>query len=193
MKKITFALALLLSAGASAADIRPYAGLDLSGLSADLDDGGMLEDKYNAASLNLGAKIGERFGAEFFYKQTGKETTRDLIYIPTGTPIEIETSFSGFGIAALGFLSLAEKMYFEPSLGFGMYQGKAEMCDAAGYGICMSDKDDRTFGITLGLGLAYGATENIDIRGGFKYTKFDDGDFSVKDFTELYLGARYVF
>jgi opacity protein-like surface antigen len=199
MNKLMLALALALpSALANAADTRPYVGLDVSRLTGkfrDSDDD-ILKDKYAAFTLDFGTKFTQYFGAELFYKKTLKETTKDLVlFVPPSTiiPVEAETSFSGFGLMANGYVPLTDRLNFEPAFGLGMYKGKITICDALGYGICESGSDDGTLGVTFGVGLGYEASEHVGLRGGFKYTTFSDDDFSLKDFTEIYLGAKYVF
>jgi opacity protein-like surface antigen len=181
--------------------IHAYVGLDISRFSVKFNDSGddLLGTSYNAYTINVGAKLSERFGAGVFYKQSTENKVGNLMYEDPATsttfPVEAKTKFSGFGVDVNAYLPISDRVDFEPSVGLGMYKGQTEICALPGGTVtgCESNADDQKLGIMLGVGLSFAAGEHFDLRGGYRVTTFSDDKFSMKNFSEIYLGFRGVF
>ncbi|MDR1477197.1 MAG: outer membrane beta-barrel protein [Rickettsiales bacterium] len=179
--------------------VHPYIGIDVSQFKVKFNDSGddELGTSYNAYTINIGAKFSQYFGAELFYKSTLKKKADGLSEIAPSVflPVTYETGFTGFGVGLNGYMPLASKFYFEPTLGFGSYKGSVDMCSADTSIVtgCESNADDKTLGIMLGAGVSFAASEGFDLRAGYRITTFSEDEFSMKNFSEIYLGFRGVF
>jgi opacity protein-like surface antigen len=173
--------------------IRPFLGLDISNFAVKFNDSGddELGTKYNAYTLNFGAKFTKWIGAELFYKATlGKSVD---ISLPGGTA-KAETSFSGIGVGMNAYIPLSDTFNFEPTIGLGSYKGKTELtCNIIGVTCGTSSDDGSKMGIMLGVGVSAAVGENFDIRLGYRTTMFSEKEFSMKNFSEIYLGFRGMF
>jgi opacity protein-like surface antigen len=187
MRKTVFALALLFPTAANAMDVRPYIGLELSRLSGTLhysSDKQFIEDSHGAYAINVGMKFNQYFSAEVFYKQTTYENKKVVGFS------DIDASYSGYGVTAIGYIPVIERINVEPSFGLGMYKDRLSGC-ILGLG-CETFREE-SLGISFGLGVGFEITDNVGFRTGYRYTSFSDDDFFIKDASEFYVGIRYMF
>jgi opacity protein-like surface antigen len=90
-------------------------------------------------------------------------------------------------------MPLSGTFNFEPTIGLGSFKGKTTMCDTAGHNYCGTQSDDGgEIGVMLGAGVSMAAGENFDLRLGYRTTMFSKEEFSMKNFSEIYLGFRGV-
>ena len=182
-------VASLFAMNVNAVEFKPYVGLDYvysdAGMKDNLDE--LYESKYNSFKFDLGAKLNKNFGLEFFYQQSGEEDKNFDI----GAPLEVSTKFKAYGVDAIGYLPLTDKLEGLGSIGFAKYDFEAEY-NVIGYG--KDTKDEDNLGMRFGLGLQYNITDNVAVNGMARYIKLNDSDDdAIEDITEFSVGARYTF
>lgn len=185
-------VASLFAMNVNAVEFKPYVGLDYvysdAGMKHDYDE--YFETKYNSFKFDLGAKLNKNFGLEVFYQQSGEEDKNFDI----GAPLEVSTKFKAYGVDAIGYLPLNDKLEGLGSIGFAKYNFEAEERVVDGMGVYSAESDEDNLGIRFGLGLQYNITDNVAVNGMARYIKLNDSDDDViEDMTELSVGARYTF
>lgn len=186
-------VASLFAMNVNAVEFKPYVGLDYvysdAGMKDNLDEA--YESKYNSFKFDLGAKLNKNFGLEFFYQQSGEEDKKHATASILGADAEISTEFKAYGVDAIGYLPLTDKLEGLGSIGFAKYDFEAEYNLI---GVAKEKQDEDNIGIRFGLGLQYNITDNVAVNGMARYVKIDDSDDDViEDITEFSIGARYSF
>ena len=183
----------LFAMNANAVEFKPYVGMDYvysdAGMKEDLDE--VYESKYNSFKFDLGAKLNKNFGLEFFYQQSGEEDKTHPTADVLGADVKISSKFKAYGVDAIGYLPLTDKLEGLGSIGFAKYDFEAEY-NLIGYGADTADEDN--LGMRFGLGLQYNITDNVAVNGIARYIKLNDSDDdAIEDITEFSVGARYTF
>lgn len=191
MKKFLFTVSLFglfaTAANATSLDVKPYVGLDYVYSSVDYKYKGMdkiFEENYNSASLNVGAKFHQYFGAEVFYQKSAEEKKKVLNVANT------KAKFHSFGIDAIGYLPIKNHEQFEVLglIGTGKYKYTAKG-EIPSY---LSVKgSDNGWGLRFGGGLQYNINEQFAVRALAKYSWIDVED--VDGMFDFSVGARYSF
>ena len=115
-------VASLFAMNVNAVEFKPYVGLDYvysdAGMKDNLDEA--YESKYNSFKFDLGAKLNKNFGLEFFYQQSGEEdkTHNNIEILGATVDAEISTKFKAYGVDAIGYLPLTDKLEGLGSFGF---------------------------------------------------------------------------
>lgn len=173
-----------------------FIGADFSNFTVKFNDSSddVLGTKYNAFTLNVGAKFTDKFGAELFYKNAMKKST-EFTDNSSGSPVPVkaETGFSGIGAGVGAYIALSDKLMLEPTLGVGQFKGETMLTCAGGAVTCGAASDDGTMGFILGAGVSFAANDNLDLRFGYRTAMFSEEKFSMKSFSEIYLGLRGIF
>lgn len=192
MKKVMLlaGVAALFSANATAAELKPYVGLDYvySDLDINMNLAGQkidsyMENKLNSFAVSAGTKFNKNFGVEAFYQQSGDG---DKNY-----PGEkITTNYRAYGLDLIGYLPLGceEKFELLGSAGVGYYDMHAK------YNVLSRDVlklGDDGLGYRFGAGAQYNLTENLAARVMARYVDLNvDGVDKIVDVTA---GVRYSF
>ena len=182
MKKILLASVLSVLpfvANAENINIKPVIGLDYSYPQMDLKNGWdqIAEDKYSSFSGVIGVKINNDIGFEAFYQQSLEE---DSPYW-----YDVSSEFNAFGVDALAYIPLNERIDFIPSVGIGRYEVEVNIDDWG------SDSEDG-LGLRAGLGMQINFDENIGLRIGGRYVHLDDFE-SADNIMEISSGLRFTF
>ena len=185
----------LFAMNANAIEFKPYVGLDYvysdAGMKDNLDE--VYESKYDSFKLDFGTKFNKNFGLEVFYQQSGEEDKihNNIDVLGDVVDAEISSKFKAYGVDAIGYLPLTDKLEGLGSIGFAKYDFEAEY-NIIGYGKTTADEDN--LGMRFGLGLQYNITDTVAINGMARYVKLDDSDEdAIEDITEFSVGARYTF
>lgn len=183
--------ASLFSANAHAVsiDLKPYVGLDYAysdlGTKSDIDE--IMETKYNSFKIDLGAKLHKNFGLETFYQQSAEESKSVMDW--EGDILKTKTKFKAYGIDAIGYLPVADRVEILGAVGVAQYKFDVKF-GGDYYG---SGKEDN-LGLRLGIGAQYNIDEHFSINGMARYIQLDDSsDDAIKDMTEFSVGVRYAF
>ena len=183
----------LFAINANAVEFKPYVGMDYvysdAGMKYNADE--VYETKYNSLKFDVGAKLHKNFGVEVFYQQSDEEDKKHATASILGADAEISTEFKAYGVDAIGYLPLTDKLEGLGSIGFAKYDFEAEYNLI---GVAKEKQDEDNIGIRFGLGLQYNITDNVAVNGMARYVKIDDSDDDViEDITEFSIGARYSF
>lgn len=183
-------VAALVAANASAAEIKPYVGLDYVYSMADIDkvDGYQLfEEDVDAFAVSAGAKLHENFGVEAFYQQSGEGKNTDTIAGISGVS---KFEYKAYGLDVIGYLPVTQKLELLGSLGVGYYDVDAKLKITAPVEGHSSTSDDG-WAWRIGAGAQYNFTENWGARVMARYADLDiDGIDNIVDLTA---GIRYSF
>ncbi|MFI3241680.1 MAG: porin family protein [Alphaproteobacteria bacterium] len=172
-------VACVLSFNSNASEIKPYVGLDVGVVSADLANGYDLiaEDSLYTYSVNAGAKINDNFGLEAFY-QTSSEEDKTIGALTT------TTSFDAYGLDVIGYLPITEKTNLLGSVGLAQYDFELKAT-----GLATESEDG--LGCRFAVGADYNLTDNVSFRAMARYVTLDTDN--VDSLTEFSVGARYSF
>ena len=185
MKKVLLlaGVAALVSANANAfnleREVKPYIGADYTYSNVEYKTTGYsLPHSYNSHGANIGAKLGEYFGPEFYYQQSFKRTTHTA-------DKKVKNRFFSYGMDLMGYLPLGCEGMFNglASVGFGDYNVKTSYRGHS--------NDTNKIGYRAGLGLQYNMTDNWSARimGRYSYV----GTRFLDDMWEAVAGLRYTF
>lgn len=183
--------------------IRPYIGLDVSTSKIDFGRDEWVVDDYNggyeyhdnkneALSFVVGAKINKNFGIEAFY-QTSNENEKKY-YWDDGVYEEDKLSYTAMGIDAIAYMPINQEFELLAALGLAQYdfETKYEDVDEEFGNLGGESKDFDSLGIRFGIGAQYNITNNLALRWMARYIKMNDDEY-VKSLTEFSLGLRYMF
>ncbi len=206
MKKLFFipaALIAFLTTNASAAEVKPFAGLSINYSEFDGDDADMdlVEDRLSSFTVNAGVQINRYFSVEAFYQKSTNEDKTNTGYqlIATGNPASVKTKvkFDAFGLDFKGYLPTSvNSLDVFGSIGVGKYKFKESLIisdlvtsDALG------DKyDEDNLGFRFGVGAQYRINNHWSLNLTGRYVKIDNGSEDVvEDLGELSLGVKYSF
>ena len=182
----TLILTTTLVATVHAADLNPYVGAGYSyadaGYKGDFDT--LAETKHHAGFIAAGVRPHQNWGAEAFYQLSAHADKSALNHL-----VKTETSFQAFGLDALGYLPVHDKVDLIGSAGVGYYRFKAD------YSRFVSGSDtENNFGWRLGIGAQYHVTDNLSLRGMVRYVDINDsGNDAVDDLTDISIGVYYHF
>ncbi len=188
MKKVLLlaGVAVLMSANANAYDmknkfeeVKPYIGADYNYSNINYKNTRhKMPHNYNSFSVNVGAKLGEFFGPEFYYQQSMKRS------IHVGEH-KLKNRFFSYGMDLTGYLPLGCKGMFNglASIGLGDYNVKTSYKGHS--------NDTNKIGYRFGLGAQYNMTDNVSARimGRYNYV----GTKYLDDMWEAVAGIRYTF
>ena len=183
MKKILLASVLSVlpfMANAENINIKPVIGVDYSYYAkTDLQNGWDkdVEDNYQSFSGVVGVKMNDVIGIEAFYQQSLEE---DSPYW-----YDVSSEFNAFGVDALAYIPLNERIDFIPSVGIGRYEVEVNIDDWG------SDSEDG-LGLRAGLGMQINFNENIGLRISGRYVHLDDFE-SADNIMEFSTGLRFTF
>ena len=184
-----FVLTTTLAATVHAADfqsLNPYVGAGYSyadaGYKGNFDT--LAETKHHAGFIAAGIRPNRYWGAETFYQLSAHADKSALNHL-----VKTETSFQAFGLDALGYLPVHDKVDLIGSAGVGYYRFKAD------YSRFVSGSDtENNFGWRLGIGAQYHVTDNLSLRGMVRYVDINDsGNDAVDDLTDISIGVYYHF
>lgn len=149
--------------------VDPYVGLDYVYSDMDMNRGRdhQLENKFNSFSVNAGAKLHENFGVEAYYQQSDTEKKRGN-----------KSRFYSYGVDALGYLPVADKVDLIGAVGIGQYEFRA-------------GGDENDLGYRIGVGAQYSFNDNWAARAMVREV-FLDSD-TMDDMLEFSAGVRYNF
>lgn len=190
MKKnllLTGVACLFAISSANAADfqLKPYIGIDLGYTDGDIKidgvDKNLYETDFATMSFNVGANLNQYFGLEAFY-QVFSEGETD-VYIGAQRIEKTKTNLEAYGLDALGYMPLNDKLDAIGSLGIGQYDFEVK----GRYGRVSEDG----LGYRLGLGAQYNINDKIAVRAMAHYVILDM-DYA-DSLTEFSVGARYTF
>jgi outer membrane protein W len=199
----TFAAGALIASAlftnANADEIKPYVGLEVSTLKADIatingfDYGQVYEDQYNAISPYFGARIGKHFGLEAGYTQTSSES-KAASGVISGITVstDIETELSALTLDALGYYPVSKNLELIGQAGFGFYEvdtsGTVTVSSSTPVPIAGSDD---SIGYRVGAGFLYNINDKFAVRTLVRHTILD---FDVVDSaTSVSVGGSYNF
>ena len=185
MKKIYLlsSVLCLFAFDATAADIKPYVGLDFASTYFDIKKKyDYLEKSYGSLSLNAGTRIYDHFGLEAFYQDSGEEKS-DRVWPAPGESGKYKSSFEAYGLDVMGYVPAYENAEVFGAIGWGEYKLKIK-----GFGTSTHEKKN---GVRFGAGLQYNFNEHITLRTAARYIYLDSD--IAKNIAELSLGVRYSF
>ena len=137
---------------------KAYLDEDINGIAIDSDS--------SIYRLYGGYGFTPNFGVEFAYLDLG--TFRDDVDIG-GTLVPVAVSADGFQLGGVATIPLSERLSVNGRLGFFFFDGESE----AGGIIEKDPSESRPY---VGLGLAYGLNESVDLNLGVDYLDTDDAD-----------------
>lgn len=196
MKKILLVSAIaLVATSASAFEVKPYVEgkINHNWLKAeykDVEDKIDFKDNVFGGQLEVGAKLDQfRVGLEGYYNDKGDDKAFGIF------PVELESK--GFFLNGYWDIPLSEVKDVKPFIGAGVgYNWLKVSAKETIYTYPWSAKD-KGFGWNVGLGVAYAATENIDLTLGYRYEylgKVKDADSKTKFYNnKVSFGVRYTF
>jgi len=188
----TTALALCLSAfsfQAKAENLRlnegfffqPYVGVGYTranvdfGTSDGVDWSNHVPKDYNAFNIFAGSRIHKHLGFELGYTHSDEPSRTTT---GAGGSVNIKTKVKAYTFDALGYLPLPvnEKVELIGSIGVGEYKMDTNLrVNLVGLGLgTASDRTNET-ALRLGLGAQYFITDNINVRGMYRYVNLDKG------------------
>ena len=201
MKKsllLTAALVAFTSITANAAEFKPYVEGKISQnwVEAEYKEEGYGKEKFKdsvfGGSIEVGAKLDQfRVGLEGYYNDKMKDELLNVV------PVEGESK--GFFLNAYYDIPMCEKLkQVKPYIGAGIgYSWLKETAKFSGFGFDNESIKDKDWSWNVGLGVAYGLNDNIDITLGYRYEDLGRiKDYNSKtDFTnhKVSLGLRYTF
>ena len=186
--------------------IRPYIGLDVATTKMDFGSDDWMVDNYNggyeyfdnkneALSFVVGAKINKNFGIEAFY-QKSEENEKKTIWDAGNAEVieEDKLSYTAMGVDAIAYMPISQELELLASLGLGQYDFESSYEDSIiGYGSVGGEKKDfDSLGIRLGIGAQYNFNEHFALRAMARYIKMNDDEY-IRSLTEFSLGLRYMF
>lgn len=147
----------------------PYIGLDYVYSDMDMNHGRdhNIENKFNSLSINAGAKLHENFGLEAYYQQSDSEKKHGH-----------KSRFYSYGVDAMGYLPVADKVDLIGSVGIGQYEFR-------------SGGDENDLGYRIGVGAQYSFNNNWAARAMVREV-FLDSD-TMDNMLEFSAGVRYNF
>lgn len=186
--------------------IRPYIGLDVATTKMDFGSDDWMVDNYNggyeyfdnkneALSFVVGAKINKNFGIEAFYQKSEENEKKNIWDVGNAEVIEEDKlSYTAMGVDAIAYMPISQELELLASLGLGQYDFESSYEHSIiGYGSVGGEKKDfDSLGIRVGVGAQYNITNNLALRGMARYIKMNDDEY-VKSLTEFSLGLRYMF
>lgn len=173
-------VACLLSFNASAQEFRPYVGLDYAYDKADFKkEAKSLDDGFNSGIINAGVRMGDYYGLEAFFQQSGERKTHF-------TGEDVKAKFNAYGLDAYGYMPLGCEKKFDllASLGLAAY-------DTTVKGLPEGKYDKQRMGYRMGIGAQYNFTENMAARVMGRYNYL--GMSQLDNFSEVTAGVRYTF
>lgn len=172
------AIALATAADATNMAFKPYVGVDYTHVRANATQ---LRPYFNAGAINLGVNYNKYFGTELFYQKSDEWAHRN------GDDPRGKISEQAYGLDLMGYLPLGcSKFSLVGTVGIGSYEvaGKQKPW--------MGTHKDTGLGYRFGAGLMYNVTNNVAVRGMFRYIEFDKVQ-DVDHALEYSLGVRYTF
>ena len=150
------------------------------------------KDNVFGGSIEIGAKLDQfRVGLEGYYNDKMDDKLISIV------PVKGETK--GLFLNAYYDIPVCERLkQVKPYVGIGIgYSWLKETVDLTAWGFGKDSLKDRDWGWNVGLGVAYGLNDNVDLTLGYRYEdlgKIKDYD-SKTDFTnhKVSLGLRYTF
>ena len=183
--------------------IRPYIGLDIATSKIDFGTDDWVVDNYNggyeyhdnkneALSFVVGAKINKNFGIEAFY-QTSNENEKKY-YWDDGSYEEDKLSYTAMGVDAIAYMPINQEFELLAALGLAQYDFETKYEDVhEEFGnLGGESKDFDSLGIRFGIGGQYNFNEHFALRAMAHYIKMADDKY-IKSMTELSMGIRYMF
>ena len=178
---------------ANAMEVRPYVGMNLGyGLAeygdAEFDE--IANDEYGVVDINAGARIGNNFGLEVSYQQSG-DSEQDNYYMD-GTA-KVTTNYSSYGIDAYGYMPINEQVELFASAGIAHYkiEGEAKIRLYGYYGAAYIEDDESETSLRFGLGGLFKINEHFDAKAMYRFAPVDSE--SVDYINEFSVGLRYNF
>tara|TARA_R110000868_G_scaffold138329_1_gene352313 strand:- start:34022 stop:34642 length:621 start_codon:yes stop_codon:yes gene_type:complete len=194
-------LASLVATGANAEEMtfKPYAGFDLSMISADykttdgVSYGDVFADNFLGLNPYIGADINKNFSVEIGYMRT-TEKSKDLGSVTTGAgTISGETAMKlkGFHIDAIGKHAISEKVNLLGSVGLARLKAEAELkLTGAGSATVKGDQSDTAF--RAGVGAEYALNDKMRMRGMVRYMHTDFAG-TTDNLMQYAVGLNYSF
>ncbi len=183
--------------------IRPYIGLDIATSKIDFGTDDWVVDNYNggyeyhdnkneALSFVVGAKINKNFGIEAFY-QTSNENEKKY-YWDDGGNEEDKLSYTAMGVDAIAYMPINQEFELLAAQGLAQYDFETKYEDVhEEFGnLGGESKDFDSLGIRFGIGGQYNFNEHFALRAMAHYIKMTDDKY-IKSMTELSMGIRYMF
>lgn len=182
-------------------EVRPYVGFELGYQMADYKTDGNI--KYadfleeNMLSLNpyVGFQLNEHFGVEVGYlqTQTGKKTTDASAALGTsGVDLNSELKISGFHADLVGRHELSEKLDLIGSVGMARLKADLTLKATSGSVSAEASDDETDTAYRAGVGAEYALTDNIGMRGMFRYMNVDF-DGTADNIMSVGVGFNYKF
>ena len=193
MKKLilSFVSFALISAGAHANThtFNPYVGFDVGLDIMDYTTKTGMDDIYYSGVINVGARIGQNFGAELFFSHS---SSTELEFVYAYESLIHEVYFMSYGFDIFGYYSVSNDFDFFTSFGVANYKTYIET-DYISPSLSTSDKvSENNVTTSIGIGLMYTfPTDNISILAQYKYIPINNELFGT--ISEFSAGIRMNF
>ncbi|MAF32089.1 MAG: hypothetical protein CMF60_07765 [Magnetococcales bacterium] len=154
----------LLTTTANATELKPYVGLDVSGVSFEMDSdvSAVLPDRYTAVSPYVGVELSDKFAIEGGYIKSSEESKN------VGAN-QVRLKFSGFYLDAVGKYAVNEKIDLLGSVGLQRTKAEVEVLPAGTTG------DDTAIDLRIGGGAEYALNDKVGLRANLRYINYEDG------------------
>jgi len=129
-------------------------------------DGNRIDTDSSTFRIYGGYGFTSHFGVEVSYLDLG--TFRDTIDV-AGVQIPVSASADGFSLAGVGTVPLSERFSAMARIGFFFHDGESS---AAG----ITERDPSEANPFVGIGLAYGLSEIVDVNVAVDYLNTSDAD-----------------
>jgi OOP family OmpA-OmpF porin len=187
-------LLALLAAPALAQESGPYIGASLGQAEhGDTCEGANLscDEKDSAWKIYGGYQFNRFVAVEFGYADLGRSAAGANV---GGIVVNPTFEVTAFELSGIGFLPLLDRLALFMRL--GVYRAETELGGtgtAFGITVPISGKESNS-DLTFGLGIQYGITRNIGLRGEWQqYMKVGGGDTGETDIDVLSVGLLFRF
>ncbi len=184
--------ACLMGFNAEASILAPYIGADYVNVNADYgnENKDKYADKFNSYGVSAGIKLTNNFAIEGFYQQSeDKDKNSNGGY--AGADFNSSLKLKSYGIDLVSDVLNLGKVEILTSIGYTRYEAETKSRLVMGGATSYAHKNDEGDGIRFGIGGQINLTDNLGIRGMFRYAVTDLD--SVKNYQEFAVGLRYKF
>ncbi len=186
-------VACLMTANANAGMLSPYVGADYVHVNTDYKNKnkeGKYADSFNSFGVSAGIRLTNSFALEGFYQQSqNKDKNTDGGY--DGASFKNSLELKTYGVDVVKDIINLGKVEVLTSIGYVRYQAETKSVLTLGGTTTSAHDTEEGDGLRFGIGGQFNLTDNLGVRGMFRYgiTDLD----AVKNYKEFSVGLRYYF